>query len=221
MMLANLLYQKIIIMEGFMTKTNSSLLKNNKQEVYMIKTNSLQKQQNKNKELFMTKKLLSLLLVLSILCSSAFAYSDEPKRITIITFQGPVDVDNVAMSNLFAIELVKSKGIIVKSGKGIDSSLQDRERDRERDEYYSSLYSSSYENSAIEIAKKLRTDYVLLGQINKLGEKTKLIIRVIDTKGNHIAGDQCTFENPEEIQDSISSMCNKIVYGINSSSKKY
>lgn len=204
-----------------MTKTNSSLLKNNKQEVYMIKTNSLQKQQNKNKELFMTKKLLSLLLVLSILCSSAFAYSDEPKRITIITFQGPVDVDNVAMSNLFAIELVKSKGIIVKSGKGIDSSLQDRERDRERDEYYSSLYSSSYENSAIEIAKKLRTDYVLLGQINKLGDKTKLIIRVIDTEGNHIAGDQCTFENPEEIQDFISSMCNKIVYGINSSSKKY
>ena len=88
MMLANLLYQKIIIMEGFMTKTNSSLLKNNKQEVYMIKTNSLQKQQNKNKELFMTKKLLSLLLtgILSLsLVLPASAAENEPSIVPYAT----------------------------------------------------------------------------------------------------------------------------------------
>ena len=182
----------------------------------MIKTNSLQKQQNKNKELSMTKKLLSVFLVLSVFCTSAFAASnyDSQKSIGIITFQGPDDQSNVSLSSLFAIKLANAGNFKVISGKGEHTQI-------EIEDIYGSLYSSSYENEAVKIAKKLDVDYILLGQVNKLGEKTKLIIRVIDTKGNHIAGAQCSFEEYEEIESWIDSMCVKIASDIDSRSSKY
>ncbi|MEI0698532.1 hypothetical protein R4K92_06320 [Brachyspira intermedia] len=205
-----------------MTKTNlSTLQNNNNKEVYMTKTNSsLLQNINKIKEGSMTKKLLSVLLVLSLICSSAFAYSNS-KSIVVITFQGPVDIDNVTLSNLFEIELINLEGIKVKSGKGLYNSSYDRGRVRNSKEYYSSLYSSTYENEAIKIAKDLRSDYVLIGQINKLGDKKRLVIRVIDINRNHIAGAQCTFENPEDIAGWVAYMSKKIVDGINNSSKRY
>ena len=204
--------------EVYMTKTNlSTLQNNNNKEVYMTKTNSsLLQNINKIKEGSMTKKLLSVLLVLSVICSSAFAYSndDHEKSIGIITFQGPDDETNVALSSLFAIKLVNSGNFDVISGKGEKSQI-------ESENTYSSLYSSDYENEAIRIAKKLDVDYILLGQINRLGEKNKLMIRVIDIKGNHIAGAQCTFENPEDIERWIDTMCMKIASDIDSNSSQY
>ena len=130
--------------EVYMTKTNlSTLQNNNNKEVYMTKTNSsLLQNINKIKEGSMTKKLLSVLLVLSLICSSAFAYSNS-KSIVVITFQGPVDIDNVTLSNLFEIELINLEGIKVKSGKGLYNSSYDRGRVRNSKEYYSSLYSST------------------------------------------------------------------------------
>ncbi|WP_028329882.1 hypothetical protein [Brachyspira alvinipulli] len=176
----------------------------------------------------MTKKTLFILFIMAIVSVSAFAYSsydsydssdsyDSRKSIAVITFQGPNDMDNVSLSNLFAIELGNYKDIIVRSGKFIDSSFQDKDRDRDQNEYYSSLYSSNYEYSAIKIAKELRSNYVLIGQINKLGKTHKLIVRVIDTDGNHIAGSQNTFENISDLSDLIPSMCQKIIEKINNS----
>ena len=208
-----------------MLNSTSKLKQINSKEVYMTKTNSsLLQNINKIKEGSMTKKLLSVLLsvllVLSLICSSAFAYSNS-KSIVVITFQGPVDIDNVTLSNLFEIELINLEGIKVKSGKGLYNSSYDRGRVRNSKEYYSSLYSSTYENEAIKIAKDLRSDYVLIGQINKLGDKKRLVIRVIDINRNHIAGAQCTFENPEDIAGWVAYMSKKIVDGINNSSKRY
>ncbi|AEM21743.1 hypothetical protein Bint_1120 [Brachyspira intermedia PWS/A] len=169
----------------------------------------------------MRKKILYILLVLTVICSSAFAYNNNNKSIVVITFQGPVDIDNVTLSNLFEIELINLEGIKVKSGKGLYNSSYDRGKVSDSKEYYRSLYSSTYENEAIKIAKYLRSDYVLIGQINKLGNKKRLVIRVIDTNRNHIAGAQCTFENPEDIAGWIATMSKRIVDGINNSSKRY
>ncbi|AEM21744.1 hypothetical protein Bint_1121 [Brachyspira intermedia PWS/A] len=164
----------------------------------------------------MRKKILYILLVLTVICSSAFAKSnyDSVKSIGIITFQGPDDETNVALSSLFAIKLANSGNFNVISGKGEKSQI-------ESENTYSSLYSSDYENEAIRIAKKLDVSYILLGQINRLGDKNKLMIRVIDVKGNHIAGAQCSFEEYEDIERWIDSMCMKISSDIDSNNSQY
>lgn len=164
----------------------------------------------------MTKKTLFILLMIAAVSASAFAYSnyDSRKSLGIITFQGPKDNNNVALSNLFAIKLAGTGDFIVRSCKAIDSSFQNSENS----DPHGSLYSSNYEYNAIEIGKRAGVDYILLGQVNKLGERTKLMIRVIDLKGNHIAGAENTFEQYEDLNDIVNSMCIKIASEIEANS---
>ena len=168
------------------------------------------------KENFMTKKLLSILLIMAIVSVSAFAYSsyDSRKKIGIITFQGPRDNNNVTLSNLFAIKLSGTGDFIVRSCKAADTSRPNSENS----DHHGSIYSSTYEYNSIKIGENADVDYVLLGQVNKLGQKTKLIIRVIDLNGNHIAGAETTFEQYEDLNDLVNSMCIKIAYEIEANS---
>ena len=165
----------------------------------------------------MGKKLLSILLVVSIISSSVFGYDIKPS-IAVITFQGPKEKDNVTISNLFTIELgMNSEYITVKSGKAIDSSYIYPEYKMEKEEFYSSLYSSNYENEAIKVAKSLRVHYVLIGQINKLGNTKKLIVKVIDVDNNYIGGSECEFVNIEDVEKHVKTISVKIINDI----KKY
>ena len=182
----------------------------------MRNNNLLSKKNNNYKELFMTKKTLFILFIMAIVSVSAFAYSsyDSRKKIGIITFQGPKDNNNVTLSNLFAIKLSGTGNFIVRSCKAADTSRPNSENS----DHHGSIYSSTYEYNAIKIGENADVDYVLLGQVNKLGQRTKLIIRVIDLKGNHIAGAETTFEQYEDLNDLVNSMCIKIASEIEANS---
>ena len=164
-----------------------------------------QKTTKNYKEVNMGKKLLSVLLVVSIISSSVFGYNSEETTIAVITFQGPKDSNNVTISNLFAIELGNAADFKIKSGKTLESSyIKDYNND------YDSISASNYENEAIEAAKTLRVNYVLIGQINKLGDAKKLIVKVIDVDGKYITGGECSFVEYEELEKQVKPICVKI-----------
>ena len=157
-----------------------------------------QKRTKHNKEVNMGKKLLSVLLVVSIISSSVFGYYREETTIA-------VDSNNVTISNLFAIELGNAADFKIKSGKTLESSyIKDYNND------YDSISASNYENEAIEVAKTLRVNYVLIGQINKLGDAKKLIVKVIDVDGKYITGGECSFVEYEELEKQVKPICVKI-----------
>lgn len=167
------------------------------------------------------KKIIILSLV-SILCFSGalFAqYGSSKKTVAIINFQGPQESDNVALANMFATRLANKRLFKVVSGRSIDSLILQKGYEKDA---LGSFGTSRYESAAIEIAKAAKAEYVVLGNINKLGNQYKLVIKILNVTNNEIVtGDDQNFSIIEDVETFIDEMCDKLSYYASQSANPY